>query len=104
MRKHFTEEQIIGFLREAEAGLPIKELCRRHGFSEARVTQSPRLAYSSPNASTCGNMTNENDGHEYQNNQMRSDARSGRSDLEERPSLVRPKQPLYVAEPMSGVG
>jgi len=35
VKKRFTEEQIIGFLREAEAGLPIKELCRRHGFSEA---------------------------------------------------------------------
>ena len=35
MKKRFTEEQIIGFLREAEAGLPIAELCRRHGFSEA---------------------------------------------------------------------
>ncbi len=35
MKKRFTEEQIIVFLREAEAGLPIKELCRRHGFSEA---------------------------------------------------------------------
>ncbi len=35
MKKRFTEEQIIGFLREAETGLPIKELCRRHGFSEA---------------------------------------------------------------------
>lgn len=35
MKKRFTEEQIIGFLREAEAGLPIKELCRKHGFSEA---------------------------------------------------------------------
>ena len=35
MKKRFTEEQIIGFLREAEAGLPIVELCRRHGFSEA---------------------------------------------------------------------
>ena len=35
MKKRFTEDQIIGFLREAEAGLPIKELCRRHGFSEA---------------------------------------------------------------------
>ncbi len=35
MKKRFTEEQIIGFLREAQAGLPIKELCRKHGFSEA---------------------------------------------------------------------
>ena len=35
MKKRFTEEQIIGFLRKAEAGLPVKDLCRRHGFSEA---------------------------------------------------------------------
>ncbi|AKO21731.1 transposase [Xanthomonas oryzae pv. oryzicola] len=35
MKKRFSEEQIIGFLREAEAGMPIKGLCRRHGFSEA---------------------------------------------------------------------
>jgi len=35
MKKRFSEEQIIGFLREADAGLPIKVLCRRHGFSEA---------------------------------------------------------------------
>jgi len=35
VKKRYTEEQIIGFLQEAEAGLSIKELCRRHGFSEA---------------------------------------------------------------------
>ena len=35
MKKRFTEEQIISFLREAEAGLAVAELCRRHGFSEA---------------------------------------------------------------------
>ena len=35
MKKRFTEEQIIGFLREAESGLPVADLCRRHGFSEA---------------------------------------------------------------------
>jgi putative transposase len=35
MKKRYSEEQIIGFLREADAGLPVKELCRRHGFSEA---------------------------------------------------------------------
>ncbi len=31
----FTEEQIMGFLKETEAGVAVKELCRRHGFSEA---------------------------------------------------------------------
>ena len=35
MKKRFTEEQIIGFLREADAGMSVKDLCRRHGFSEA---------------------------------------------------------------------
>jgi putative transposase len=35
VKKRYTEEQIIGFLQEAEGGLPLKELCRRHGFSEA---------------------------------------------------------------------
>ena len=35
MKKRFSEEQIIGFLREAEVGLPVKERCRKHGFSEA---------------------------------------------------------------------
>ena len=34
MKKRYSEEQIIGFLREADAGVPVKELCRRHGFSE----------------------------------------------------------------------
>lgn len=35
MKKRYTEEQIIGFLKEAEAGVSTKDLCRRHGFSEA---------------------------------------------------------------------
>jgi putative transposase len=34
MKKRFTEAQIVGFLREADAGLPAKDLCRKHGFSE----------------------------------------------------------------------
>ncbi len=33
-RKRFTEEQIIGVLREHEAGGTAKEICRRHGISE----------------------------------------------------------------------
>ena len=35
MKKRFSEAQIIGFLREAEAGVPVKQMCRQHGFSEA---------------------------------------------------------------------
>lgn len=35
MKKRFSEEQIIGFLREADAGMAVKDLCRKHGFSEA---------------------------------------------------------------------
>lgn len=35
MKKRYSEEQIIGFLREAESGVKVKDLCRRHGFSEA---------------------------------------------------------------------
>ena len=34
-KKRFSEEQIIGFLREAQAGMAVKDLCRKHGFSEA---------------------------------------------------------------------
>jgi putative transposase len=35
VKKRFSEEQIIGFLREADKGIALKELCRKHGFSEA---------------------------------------------------------------------
>ena len=35
VKKRFSEEQIIGFLREADRGVAVKELCRKHGFSEA---------------------------------------------------------------------
>jgi len=35
VKKRFSEEQIIGFLREGDRGIAVKELCRKHGFSEA---------------------------------------------------------------------
>ena len=36
MRKsRFSEEQIIGLLKEHQAGLPVAEICRRHGISDA---------------------------------------------------------------------
>ena len=34
-RSRFSEEQIIGVLKEAEAGVPVKDLCRRVGISDA---------------------------------------------------------------------
>ena len=34
-RKPFSEEQIIGILKEAEAGAVVTDLCRRHGMSSA---------------------------------------------------------------------
>ena len=35
MKKRYSEEQIIGFLKQADAGMAVKDLCRKHGFSEA---------------------------------------------------------------------
>jgi putative transposase len=35
MKKRFTEEQIIRILQEAEAGMKVMELCRKHGISDA---------------------------------------------------------------------
>lgn len=32
-RKRFSEEQIIGILKEADAGAVVTELCRKHGLS-----------------------------------------------------------------------
>ena len=34
-RNRFTEEQIIGVLKEHEAGAKAADLCRKHGMSEA---------------------------------------------------------------------
>jgi putative transposase len=34
-RARFSEEQVVGILKEAEAGAKVGELCRRHGISDA---------------------------------------------------------------------
>ena len=35
MKKRFTEEQIIGILKEAESGMKVADVCRKHGISDA---------------------------------------------------------------------
>jgi len=35
MKRRYTDEQIIGILKEHEAGLTAKELCRKYGMSDA---------------------------------------------------------------------
>ena len=59
MRKsRFTTEQIIGFIKQAEAGMAVSELGRQHGFSPASqppdlrrfalITRASRIHASSP--------------------------------------------------------
>ena len=34
-RSRFTETQIVSILKEADAGMVVKEICRKHGISDA---------------------------------------------------------------------
>jgi len=35
--KRYSTEQIISIQKEAESGMPVKELCRKYGMSDARL-------------------------------------------------------------------
>jgi putative transposase len=35
--KRYSTEQIIGILKEGEAGLPVKDLCRKYGISDTTI-------------------------------------------------------------------
>ena len=38
-RSRYIENQIVGFLKEAEGGVPVAALCRQHGFSRSAFHQ-----------------------------------------------------------------
>ncbi len=50
-KSRFTEEQIIGFLKQAELGMAIKEVCRQGSFSEATFYIKWRSKYGGMNVS-----------------------------------------------------
>ena len=35
MKKRFSEQQIVVILKEGEAGVPVKDICRKHNISDA---------------------------------------------------------------------
>jgi putative transposase len=43
-RSRFTEDQIIGILKEHEAGVSVADLCRKHGVRDATVYIYGRLS------------------------------------------------------------
>lgn len=62
MRKsRYSDEQIIGLLKQAEAGVPLKELCRQGGFSNAIFykwrTRFAGMSASHPCACTLGALS-----------------------------------------------
>ena len=38
-RSRFSETQIVGILKEADSGVAVKEVCRKHGISDATYYQ-----------------------------------------------------------------
>lgn len=56
-RKRFTEEQIIGVLKESEAGAKTDDICRRHGISSATFYNEPLLRHWSEHNGECVRST-----------------------------------------------
>ena len=42
MSKRMTESQIVSILKEADGGVPVKELCRQHGIANSTFYNEER--------------------------------------------------------------
>lgn len=78
MKKRFTDEQVLGFLCEAEAGVAIKDRCRRYGVSEASyyLWRSKFVGMSVPDAKRLKNLEAE---------KRAAEEAAGRASVRERP-------------------
>ena len=56
-RSRFTETRIVSILKEVDAGRKVKEICRRHGISDANVESAANQERASAEAQ--GNAENE---------------------------------------------
>ena len=73
----FIDEQIIGFLRQAEVGMPIKELCRSGGFSGVTFYKW-RSKYGGIQASDVGRLRE----HESENAKLKKLLAKAHSDIQ----------------------
>ncbi|MBL3562500.1 transposase [Rhodovulum sulfidophilum] len=56
-RKRFSEEKIIGVLKEHEAEAKVDDICRRHGISSATFYNEPLLRHWSEHNGECARST-----------------------------------------------
>jgi putative transposase len=52
-KSRFNEQQIIGILKESEAGVPTPELCRKHGIASQTLYRTKPLEYSGHRSCIC---------------------------------------------------
>ena len=79
--------RIIGFLKEAEAGTPVKELCRKHGFSDAAF-YGWRSRFGGMEVSDAARLRN----LEAENNRLKKLLAEAHLDIEALKSVVRGKR------------
>ena len=76
-KSRFTTEQIIGFIKQADAGMAVDELCHQHGFSPASFYQW-RVKYSGMEAEVARRLKE----LEQENNRLKRLLAEARLDIE----------------------